>query len=298
MKLFLAVAMKAGETIRESELKFPFALCFTSDEEVGCLGAKKLFQEKDFKNSVPAEWIVIGEPTEMIPLSAHKGYIYKTVSLIADEIGGHSSNPQNGTSVIHKALPALLDKLSEFKKQMESIRDNRFNPPFPTMNIGVITTDGKTWDHNKRQFVDIKSAKNIIPGYCKVELEIRPVPGQDVQVIISVFENLVASLLNGSGITMRLDEENQRAPSLPMETPEDSPLVEIVEKISGKKSEAESFNTEGGIFNRKGCHSLIWGPGSIKQAHKPDEYVHESYFRQEIVDMYTELIRQACCCDG
>ena len=80
-----------------------------------------------------------------------------------------------------------------------------------------------------------------------------------------------------------------------METPEESPLVKIVKEISNKETGAESFNTEGGIFNKKGCHSVIWGPGSIRQAHRPDEYVDNCYIQQETVDAYTELIRRACC---
>jgi acetylornithine deacetylase len=80
-----------------------------------------------------------------------------------------------------------------------------------------------------------------------------------------------------------------------METPEESYIVKIIKEISGKEAAAESFNTEGGIFNKKGCHSVVWGPGSIKQAHKPDEYIERKYAQQEIVDTYIKLIRKTCC---
>lgn len=293
MKLFLAMAMLAGSAIPESDLKHPFALIFTSDEEYGCLGAKRLL--RNFPDSALAEWIVVGEPTEMRPVFAHKGYIYKTISLVANVLSGHSSHPKNGTDVVKRTLPKLLSVLGEMKKHLEEIRDKRFDPPFPTMNIGVVTTDGTTREVGRKKVVNVKSAKNYIPGYCRVELEIRPVPGQDVSEIVGILEKLVTDSITIPKGEVRFDENNQRAPSIPMETPEDSPFLKLIEEISQEKIETASYNTEGGLFNRSGSQTVIWGPGSISQAHKSNEYVHQRYMSNRILDMYTELIHRTCC---
>jgi len=177
MKLFLAIAMKAGEEVSEHELKYPFSLCFTSDEEVGCLGARKLTR----KNVQIADLIIIGEPTEMTPLNLHKGYIFLRIKLKGKT--GHASDPKKGASVVELALIQVLQKLFEFKNILSEIIDKRFYPPYPTMNIGVVTTDNQ--ESGK------KSAKNLIADFCKIELEIRPLPGQDSKELHHILKQII-----------------------------------------------------------------------------------------------------------
>ncbi|MCK5027826.1 MAG: acetylornithine deacetylase [Candidatus Pacebacteria bacterium] len=274
MKGFLAIAMKAGSEIDVSELKCPFTLVFTSDEEVGCVGAKKLIREK----GKLANMVVIGEPTELEPFILHKGYMYVKVELKGKR--GHSSRPNEGANVIELALPLVLSRIEEFKRHLGVIHDVRLNPPFPTLNIGVVTTGDN-------------SAKNIIADYCCVELDIRPVPGQDVTELFHAFSTFIT---NGNGDINGIEVKVSygRAPTPPMETPKDSLIVREVENMSGKIAAATSFNTEGGVFNSAGIHSVIYGPGSIQQAHKPNEFMHESYFSDDTVAKFTNLIRKLC----
>lgn len=275
MKLFLAIAIKAGEQISEAQLNKPFALCFTSDEEVGCLGVRKLMREGVFV----AHSIIIGEPTEWIPIYLHKGYIYASVELKGKR--GHSSDPRQGKSVIDLALVPVLNRLAEFKRRLESIVDARFNPPFPTMNIGVITTGEG-------------AAKNIIPDYCRLEFDIRPIPGQDIEEMFTVLTQTISHCIDdidGIQASMRYN----RAPTVAMETAKNAPVVQLTEQLSGREAQSVCFNTEGGVFNASGSQSVIWGPASISQAHKPNEFAHIRWFQQKIVDTYIELIRRMCC---
>jgi acetylornithine deacetylase len=310
MKSFLAIAIKAAETINEESLKYPFALCFTSDEEIGCLGAKKLLRES---NVVVAENIIIGEPTELIPIFAHKGYCHIRIELFGES--AHSSDPSQGKNII----PALLEvfrKLQTLKNKLNQIKDHRFTPPYPTINIGKVTTDrivtekiiipkylakilnAKKSDKRNEitdaiELVNKKSQisiKNKIPSYCLIELDIRPVPGQSGN---KIFDALKANLGDKIG-DIEVKINFVRSPTPAMETPIDCELVEKVEKISGKKIETVSFNTEGGLFNKSGSRTLVWGPGSIKQAHKEDEYIDSRYLTQEVVDMYANIIKKMC----
>jgi acetylornithine deacetylase len=293
MKLFLAIAMKAGAQIDEKKMKYPFSLVFTSDEEVGCVGARKLLAAKKYL----AEWIVVGEPTAMTPVYAHKGYIYKIIDIYGE--GGHSSDPKNGTSVVKLALPVLLEKLYELEDYLNKIQDQRFNPPFPTLNIGVVTTDEIKMEsiNGIRTNKIIKSAKNLIPGFCRLELDIRPLPGQEIKEINDVIKRIIKESLE------KIDNQNieiyqgyGRKASDPLETPLDSGLLQAIKEIR-KNPEAKTacFNTEGGLYNASGSQSIIWGPGSIEQAHKAGEYVEARYLEPDVLEKYVNLITKICC---
>ncbi len=279
MKHFIALAIKAGEKINETGLKYPFCLCFTSEEEIGCKGARNLLKEH---SAHVAENIIIGEPTDLKPIRAHKGYIYAIVELRGER--GHSSNPQKEKSVFY-ALEKIIAKLKVFELKLEGISVPDFNPPYPTMNVGVITTD-----EVKKSGEIVKSSKNVIPGYCKLEMEIRPVPGQKPEQIFYVLKEMLKEKIGEVEVQIKL----ARKPTPPMETPKDSKIVRIAEELSGCPSSTVAYNTEGGVFNKAGYQSVIWGPGSIKQAHKSNEFIEAKYFQEKIVDLYTEAIRRIC----
>lgn len=283
MKLFLAIAMKAGEDVSTRELKHPFSLIFTSDEEVGCLGARKLIRQ----NLKLPEFVVIGEPTEMIPVNLHKGYMFVLVE-IGEEIEDereqkHSSDPEKGTNSIYAGLRPILDKLEVFQQKLKKITDSRFKPYpiYPTLNVGVVTTGSE-------------AAKNIIPNYCKIELDIRPIPGQDSEEILDILKSFITDglpELNGLSVKVRF----ARKFTPPMETPSESLIVHVIEELTGEKAGSVCFNTEGGVYNANGAQTVICGPGSIKQAHKPNEFVEMKYVQNNIVEMYSELIKKICC---
>lgn len=282
MKLFLAIAIKAGEAIAAKDLKYPFALCFTSDEEVGCLGARKLVKTA----GRIADYMIVGEPTEMVPVYAHKGYIYPCLEFFGKK--GHSSNPHNGLSVI-PALAEVLKIIASLEERLKGIKDYRFFPPYPTLNVGVVSTNGYYLDGRTK--VQVVSSKNTLAEYCHLEMEIRTIPGQDSDEVLNVVNELVGSKIGKVEVKFK----KTRRPTPPMETPPDSFVVKTAEEISGRKAITQPYNTEAGIYNKGGARSIVWGPGSIAQAHTKQEYVDAKYFRPEIVETYIKTIRKICC---
>lgn len=273
MKGFVALTMVAGSRVPESELVAPFGLVFTSDEEVGCVGAKKLIADK----GKVSEMFIIGEPTELEPFTLHKGYMYLVIELKGKN--GHSSRPDEALSVID-ALQPLLSKIETFKHYLGEITDLRMSPAYPTLNVGVVSTGEN-------------SAKNVIADYCQLELDIRPIPGQDVDEVFQAFKHFVTdgeSHINGVEVKIGYG----RAPTPPMETPSDALIVKEAERMSGHSACSTAFNTEGGVFNSSGADSVICGLGSIQQAHRPNEFVHEDYLTEAIVERYVATIRNIC----
>lgn len=274
MKGFLALAMVVGSRISAGQLKRPFGFVFTSDEEVGCVGARKLIRDK----GRIAEMYVIGEPTEFRPFVLHKGYMYITIELRGKR--GHSSRPADGINVVERGLLPILGKIEKFKRHLGDIQDIRLDPPYPTLNVGVVSTGEN-------------SAKNVIADYCRIELDIRPVPGQDVHELLHAFSNyLTGGEEKVNGVEVKVDFK--RAPTPPMETSVDALVVQEVERMCGHAASSTSFNTEGGVFNSSGAQSVICGLGSIVQAHNPNEFVHEKYLADAMVEKYIATILNIC----
>lgn len=275
MKGFLAVAMSAGMQVPASDLRHPFALVFTGDEEVGCIGAKRLVETK----GKIADMFVIGEPTELQPVYLHKGYIFMKAELKGE--GGHSSDPSKGRNVIERALPVVIQRLMEFKKVLETIRDTRLDPPYPTLNIGKIDTG-------------VKATKNAIADVCMIDFDVRPVPGQNETDIIRALKDYVVPSADGkiNGIDVKLLPA--RPPALPFFTDPNSEIVKVVSAVMGSKPSTTPYNSEGEIFNLSGSQSVVCGIGSIKQAHKPNEFVEARYLQDDVVDRYKKLILRIC----
>lgn len=321
MKFFLAVAMKAGEAISTAELKHPFALCFTSDEEVGCIGARKLRDAVKQQGRTIGEYIVVGEPTEFKPVYSHKGYISLEVVIGVFEKEGrttgdksnpcHSSDPSTTTNAVEKALCPVIDELCKFRENLENVPDPRFKPPFATMNIGGDIHIGRiikkkkekkdSADEDDYEYILDKVAKNIIPRGFRVYSDIRPLPGQVPNDLVEILESNIKERINGIKTAVSNEEFYIKvgcptgiSVSHPMETSKDSLLLKSIEEISGFQAGTAAYNTEGGIFNRAGSESIIWGPTNILQAHKDNEYVLAELFKEETVEKYIQLIRRMC----
>lgn len=284
MKLFVATAMISGCAVKASELQHPFAIYITSDEEIGCVGVSQLFGVKDDgtrSSDVPIpKYVVIGEPTELNPIDVHKGYMFLLVHLEGKT--GHSSTPDDGRSVVKLALPQVIQCLNraELKLRFITDKEGRFNPNFPTLNQGVVTTGED-------------ARKNTIAGQCDIHVEIRPVPGQDVNEVYRVIDMAVQGAVRDiPGITATVIPMRRFTP--PMVTPQSSLIVQATQELSGSPAKAVNFNTEGGVFNSCGAESVIFGPASISQAHKDDEYAEARYFDEHVVEDYITLIRRIC----
>ncbi len=278
MKGFIGIAMSIGNRIDAAHFKRPFGIILTSDEEVGCVGIRRLVEKRE----PLARNILIGEPTNLVPYYMHKGYIYGRV-LLRDKTSakdGHSSDPSKGRNVLTRAGEHVLRRLREMGESLEQILDERFEVPYPTLNVGVMNTGSS-------------AGKNIIASACDIEFDVRPLPGQDVDEVVQAIRQHVCpnGEINGISVEVKL----VRAPSPPFETDRNAAIVRAVESAFGNEAQSTSFNTEGGILNRSGCRCVICGPGSIDQAHRPDEFVDARYFKQDVEDTYEKIVRGFCC---
>ncbi len=260
MKGFIATVLSLVPDLVERELREPIHLSFSYDEEVGCLGVRRLIGVLANRPNRP-RLCLVGEPTEMQVGVAHKGKHTLRCSVHGHE--AHSSLVHQGVNAI-EAAGELIAKLKEIarRKRDHGPFDPDFTPPYSTIHTGVI--HGGT-------------ALNIVPRECVFDFEIRPLPGEDIGPMIQELRDLAATRLlpemqavqPHTSITI---EERSSAPAL--STPIDAEVTQLAAALSGGNATIKvPFGTEGGLFSAAGIPTIICGPGSIDQAHKPDEFV-------------------------
>ncbi|MDT7689203.1 MAG: acetylornithine deacetylase [Acidobacteriota bacterium] len=255
-KAFIAAALVALEEVDVRRLVRPLALVLTADEEVGCLGAKRLAESKPFR----ARHAVVGEPTSLQPMRAGKGYCLAEVIVRGRE--GHSAYPDLGASAIMRAA-RLVTRIEKIAEELKRDAHEAFDPPHTTVNVGVIK--GGT-------------AKNVIAGECRFTLEWRPVPGQRAEVVAELVGREVEALrAEDEGfacevVLTRLDGG--------METRADALLVVALEEATGKSAGTISFGTEAPQLAELGAEAVVFGPGDIRVAHRTGEFVPTDELRE------------------
>ncbi|HEX8492291.1 MAG TPA: acetylornithine deacetylase [Pyrinomonadaceae bacterium] len=248
-KGFIAAALTAAENSNLSALRRPLALVFTADEEVGCLGAKRLADEK----VLSARYSIVGEPTSLQPMRAGKGYCLAEVTLRGRE--AHSAYPSLGASAVFRAA-RLVSRIEKLSVELQAQQVAAFDPPYTTLNVGLINGG---------------SAKNIIAGECRFTLEWRPVPGQAAGYVLDLLERAIEEEraidadYDCEVKVIRLDNG--------METAADSPLVRMLEEATGKLSGTIAFGTEAPQMAEMGAQAVVLGPGNIRVAHRTEEFV-------------------------
>ena len=259
MKSFIACALASVPALVEAELPRPVHFAFSYDEEVGCLGVGRMIDAILETLPQPAA-VIVGEPTSMRIAAAHKGICAMTTTVRGRE--AHSSRPQDGVNAIAAAadLVAAIYRIGDALAETE--RDDRFDPPFTSFNVGRI---------------DGGDAINIIARECTLKWEFRPIPGADPDAILGRVEYYVARDL--------LPRMRARAPSTSVETVRDllvppfeagdgSPAIAIARRATGDNDSGTlAFVTEASLFAKAGLPAVICGPGDIAQAHQPDEFV-------------------------
>ena len=248
-KGFIAATLSAVESLELKSLKRPLALVFTADEEVGCLGAKRLADLRP----MTVKHAIVGEPTSLRPMRAGKGYCLAEVTVRGRE--GHSAYPSVGASAIFRAA-RLVSELERIAEKLKEDKREEFDPPYTTLNVGLI--QGGT-------------AKNIIAGECRFTLEWRPVPGQRGEHLIELLKTVVEKQtatdpdFDCDITTTRLDEAT--------ETPADAPLVRMLEDATGLGAGTVAFGTEAPQLTELGAQAVVLGPGDIRVAHRTGEFV-------------------------
>ena len=248
-KAFIAAALKAIESIDLSTLKQPLALVFTADEEIGCLGAKRLADAAPFT----AQYAIVGEPTSLQPMRAGKGYCLAEITLRGRE--AHSAYPQLGSSAVFRAA-RLIERIEKIAEELKGDQRASFDPPYTTLNVGLIS--GGT-------------AKNVVAGECRFTLEWRPIPGQPADDVLNLVKHAVDDLKRDDA-DFGCEIDAARADES-FETRADSSLVQFLEQTSGHASGTVAFGTEAPSMIALGADAVVFGPGDIRVAHRTGEFV-------------------------
>ncbi|MCQ4632685.1 acetylornithine deacetylase [Shinella sp. CPCC 100929] len=275
MKGFLACSMAMAREVSTQSLVRPLHLAFTYDEEVGCFGAKALMEELARRNIKPSV-AIIGEPTQMRVIEGHKGCYEYTTNFIGLE--GHGSQPDLGVNAIQYASKFInhLVELGE-KLKARAPQDGRFDPPWSTIQVGKISGG---------------AGRNIIAGTCSVEWEMRPVQPSDATLVKKSLDaffdrellpQMKAVSAFASAETVVVGEIEG------LQVVAQSEAREIVYKVTGANgADVVAFGTEAGLFQEAGMSAVICGPGSIEQAHKPNEFIEIDQLRN-CVEMLSQL---------
>jgi acetylornithine deacetylase len=260
MKGFIAAALALAPDMAAARLRLPIHLAFSYDEELGCLGVGDLLQ--DVSRNLPRPAIcIIGEPTLMQLVNRHKGvYAWRTRVTGRD---GHSSATHRGVN----AIGAAAEIMGWLQRQVEAWRrdgpfDDSFDPPYATSNVGLI--GGGT-------------AINIIARECVFEWEIRPIPGVDAEATAARLQQFIDGellpRLRAVAPESRVESESICA-APPLRPEADSPAEALVRHLTGaNQAVGVAYGTEGGLFQAAEISTVVCGPGSIQQAHQPNEFI-------------------------
>jgi acetylornithine deacetylase len=250
-KGFLACMLEAASRVDRASLTRGLALVFTADEETGCLGAKKLADAK----LVAPTYAIVGEPTSLTPVRAHKGYSLAKVEVIGRE--GHSAYPDSGASAI-LAAGRLLARIDDLARALARESAPDFDPPHATVNVGTIA-GGK--------------AANIIPGSCRFTVEWRTPPDHAPSRFLDEVRAAGHEVARERGVEVRI---RQTRSDRGVSTPRESELVRFLEEQSARPSVTVSFGTEATHLSEMGAQAVVFGPGDIKVAHRTGEFVPQA----------------------
>ncbi|WP_353641820.1 acetylornithine deacetylase [Mesorhizobium sp. WSM2239] len=252
MKGFLACALAALPELAAMSLRHPIHLAFSYDEEAGCRGVPHLLAALPTLCEPPLG-AIIGEPSRMRPVLAHKGKMATRLEVIGRS--GHSSRPDLGLNAIQAMAGVITYAVGYGQSLADGPLDGNFEPPYSSLQVGVIAGG---------------QAVNIIPDRCTADIEVRAVPGVSPS---SLLEPVKARLfaLRDSGFEVAWHEMSAYPALAPVE---ESGLVAVLAELTGEKLlTAVSYGTEAGLYQQAGIDAIICGPGEIGRAHRPNEYI-------------------------
>ncbi len=274
MKAFLALAVEAAWRSVQAPLSRPLVILATADEESGMAGARDLLA----RQRRLGRFALIGEPTSLLPVRAHKGIFMEAVRLVGRS--GHSSNPALGRSAL-EGMHQLIGELIAWRGDLaREHADERFPIPVPTLNLGSIHGGDNP---------------NRICAACELSLDLRTTPGMDVAETRRVLRRRLTERANALEleISFRALFEGIDA----MDTPAGSELVGFCEQWAQAPAAAVDFGTEGPFFNALGMQTVIMGPGDIALAHQPDEYLALETLAPTL-DLLDAMIGRFCVAPG
>jgi len=271
MKGFFPVIIEAVKPFLDKPFKHPLIVLATADEESSMNGARALT-----KANLPGtpRFAVIGEPTELRPIRMHKGILMESIRVQGQS--GHSSNPALG----HNALDAMTQVMNELMQLRGELQLQYRNPGFavqvPTLNLGCIHGgDGA----------------NRICGECELHFDLRLLPGMDNEELRAAIRRRLTPIAEASKTDIVLSSLFEGVAAF--DQPADSELVKICEQLTGNSSESVAFATEAPFMQQLGMQTVVLGPGSINQAHQPDEFISIDQL-DPAVKILRELIQKYC----
>lgn len=271
MKSFFALAIEAARDLAPKNLTRPLTLLATADEESSMSGARALTAAQ----LCQSKFAMIGEPTSLKPVSLHKGIMMLAIRLQGKS--GHSSDPALGVSATeHVAL--VINEILDFRADLQHrYQHPAFHVTFPTLNLGCIHGGDNP---------------NRICDHVSLEIDLRILPGMDNIRIKDQLTDRLQNLLGQTGITGSI--ELLHPPVASFTAMETSPLLAAAEKLTGIDRCAVAFATEAPFLQELGLDTIVLGPGSINQAHQPDEYIEMKHL-QPTIDIIRHMINKFCC---
>lgn len=250
MKGFFALVLEAIRDIDLGRLEHPLILVATANEESDMCGARALLDT----HRQLGRHAVIGEPTGLRPIRLHKGIAMEAIRLQGRS--GHSSDPALGISALEGMHEAIAELIAWRNELQSRYRNPLFAVEVPTVNLGHIHGGDNP---------------NRICAQCELHFDIRPLPGMDLDQLRGEIDQRIGRRLQDSGLGFERIPLFEGTPA--METPADSAIVKAAETLTGHSAGAVAFGTEGPYMNQMGMQTVIMGPGSIDQAHQPDEFL-------------------------
>ncbi|MBT6274962.1 MAG: acetylornithine deacetylase [Chromatiales bacterium] len=277
MKSFFAIALALVPQMQEAGLKRPIHFALSYDEEIGCKGAPAMIERLAAELPTPRA-VIVGEPTSMGVVNAHKGMVGMETTVTGFE--AHSSQTHRGVSAVMIAarLITFLDDMAQERAAGTPSTDG-FEPPYTSIHVGTVA--GGT-------------AANIISRQCRFKWDVRPIPQDDPQDILDRFHAFCDELRPAmQRIAPQADIQTIVHVAAPALRPEatDGRAEQLAKQLTGRNEvSVVSYGTEGGQFQEAGFSAVICGPGSIDQAHQPNEFIELSQvdacigFMQRLID--------------
>lgn len=260
MKGFVAACLAAVPDFQARAYARPLHMFISYDEEIGCAGARRLIADLD-ESGLRPDLCVVGEPSRMRPILAHKGKLNLNVTVRG--LPGHSSEPSKGVNAVQAAGEAIAYIAREARRlAVEGPFEDGFDPPHTTIHVGTMQGG---------------SILNIIPEHAEFTMEWRYIPGDSPHAHVDRLRAWIAGTIEPAMKAVHPDcgFSYQTVLEMPgMALPADHALVSAVKQVSGFNSTGKvSYGTEGGFFENAGIPTIICGPGDIAQAHQPDEWI-------------------------
>ena len=274
MKGSVALAMNLLAAAGAQELRQPLALLLTFDEELGSLGAQHFARTWPADRPLPTN-VVVGEPTSLRAVRMHKGHLWMEATIYGT--AAHSGSPHLGHNAIEAAtrVVSALSRLSDVFKQKRSDNSRYFSTvPFAVLNVARIAGG---------------EAVNVIPDRCVIDLGVRLLPGMNTEAAIEWVRDAATKADPQSRITVSVRNNNP-----PMLLDPDAAIhTALCEQLGQEQSFGVSFASDAGVLSELGMQCVLFGPGSIEAAHKPNEFVPIDEFNRA-GDILRQLVTKFC----